>query len=243
MSEIYEFNPKKKKREKTKRDNGTNTRAEIIAKVRALLAKTVERGCTPGEAKAAAEKAKAMMKEYGITIEEIRAAEEAENGPTFDWDAFRRMFMSAADCLVDLGKRAHLFHAPDGECYADIMVEGHRETWPLASKDFKRWLISLYFEECGTAPGSEAMRTALATLDAMARFNGPEHEIFVRIAGHEGKIYLDLTDEHWRAIEIDGDGWRLIEEPPIRFRRKDGVRPLPVPAKGNIGALKDFIPW
>src|SRR5262249_16845585 len=26
---------------------------------------------------------------------------------------------------------------------------------------------------------------------------------------HDGHIYLDLADEHWRAIEIGPDGWRV----------------------------------
>jgi Protein of unknown function (DUF2786) len=241
MSDIYEFKPGKKKSEEKKRDNGTNTRAELIAKIRALLAKTVERGCTPGEAKAAAKKAKEMMQDYGITEEEIRAAEDAESGPGFDWDAFRRMFMSVADRLVDLAGSSLLFHAPDGECFADVMVDGHRETWPLASRDFRRWLLSRYFEEYESAPGSEAVRTALATLDAKAKFKGPEHSTYVRIASHGGKIYLDLTDDRWRAIEIDGDGWRLVNEPPVRFRRKEGMRPLPVPNLGSIDTLKPLI--
>ena len=29
-------------------------------------------------------------------------------------------------------------------------------------------------------------------------------------AEHAGRIYLDLADEHWRAVEIGPDGWRVV---------------------------------
>ena len=77
MTDIYEFKPGQKKREEEKREEKTGfDREALIAKILALLAKTVERGCTGPEAKEAAKKARAMMEDYGITIEELKAAEE-----------------------------------------------------------------------------------------------------------------------------------------------------------------------
>jgi hypothetical protein len=45
-----------------------------------------------------------------------------------------------ADILVDLAQSAELFHAPDGTGFADLDINGHRETWPIRSKGFRRWL-------------------------------------------------------------------------------------------------------
>jgi hypothetical protein len=58
-----------------------------------------------------------------------------------------------------------------------------------------------------------------------AQFDGPERGVHVRIAEHAGQIYLDLADEHWRAVDIGGDGWRVIACPPVRFRRPAGMLP------------------
>jgi hypothetical protein len=64
----------------------------------------------------------------------------------------------------------------------------------------------------------------------------------IRIAEHAGHIYLDLADEHWRAVEIGPDGWRVIGCPPVRFRRPAGMLPLPVPEQGaSIEALNSFL--
>jgi hypothetical protein len=77
---------------------------------------------------------------------------------------------------------------------------------------------------------------------ARAHFDGPEREVHVRVAGADGRIYLDLVDDAWRAIEIGLDGWRLVDNPPVRFRREPGMRALPVPTKGgSIDHLRSFL--
>ena len=53
------------------------------------------------------------------------------------------------------------------------------------------------------------------------------------MAGLKGRIYLDLADELWRAVEIDAEGWRVVEAPPVRFRRPRYTLPLPEPARGG----------
>src|SRR5262249_532918 len=53
---------------------------------------------------------------------------------------------------------------------------------------------------------------------------------------------LDLCDAKWRAIEIDSEGWRVVNEPPVRFRRTIGMLPIPEPVRGgSINELKDHI--
>jgi hypothetical protein len=57
----------------------------------------------------------------------------------------------------------------------------------------------------------------------------------------DGRIYLDLCDEAWRALEIDSAGWRVIDTPPVRFRRTAGMLPLPKPVTG--GSIEDLRPY
>jgi len=57
-----------------------------------------------------------------------------------------------------------------------------------------------------------------------------------------GALYLDLGDETWRAVEIDATGWRVIDNPPVRFRRASGMQPLPIPVSGgSIATLRSFL--
>jgi hypothetical protein len=51
-----------------------------------------------------------------------------------------------------------------------------------------------------------------------------------------------MCDASWRAIEVDRDGWRVIDEPQVRFRRAAGMKELPAPASGGtILLLRKFL--
>jgi len=147
-----------------------------------------------------------------------------------------------SDTLIDLAQVADLFHTSDRTGYADVVIDGHRQTWPIRSEGFKRWLTRRFFDETGSAPSSEAMQAALNFITANADFGRPERTVHVRVGGLDGRIYIDLGDETWRAVEIDGTGWRVIDNPPVRFRRAEGVLPLPAPVPGGrIDALLTFL--
>src|SRR6516162_3414402 len=127
-----------------------------------------------------------------------------------------------ADILVDLAQTAELFHAPDSTAFADIDINGHRETWPIRSKGFKRWLARHFYEATGGAPSSEALQSALNVIEAKANYDAPELAVHIRVGGLNDRLYLDLGDQSWRAVEIDATGWRIIDSPPVRFRRAAG---------------------
>ena len=149
-----------------------------------------------------------------------------------------------ADVLISLAcKRAKFWHDTDNTAFGDIRVKNHRETWPLHSRKFKLWLAQQYYEYCQSAPNSDAVQNALNVLAAKARFDGPERQVYVRIADANAKIYIDLGTGDWSAVEIDADGWRIVAEPPVRFRRSKGMLPLPVPKRdgGNVNALRSFL--
>lgn len=149
---------------------------------------------------------------------------------------------SQAQLLIDLAGTAALFHAPDKTCFADLAVAGHRETWLIRGRGFRQWLSRGFYDKTGGAPGSEALQGALNVIEAKALFEGPERKTHVRVAGHGGRCYLDLGDTTWQAVEIDATGWRVIADPPVRFRRSSGMRPLPVPERGgSVEALRSFL--
>ena len=125
-------------------------------------------------------------------------------------------------CSHDGGERSSCFTPPTGTAFADLLIDGHRETWPVRSKRFRAWLRRRYYEATGEAPSAAAIRSTLDLLEARAQFDAPERTVHIRVAEHAGRIYLDLADERWRAVEIGPDGWRVIASPPVRFRRPAG---------------------
>jgi hypothetical protein len=150
--------------------------------------------------------------------------------------------VSSTDVLLNIATAAQLFHASDGTGFADLIIDGHRETWPLRSKRFGAWLRQQYYERTWGAPSPAALNAALNVLEAQAQFDGPERKVSVRLAEHGGRIYLDLADEFWRCVEISANGWRIAEDPPVRFRRSAGMQPLPLPLRGgSIESLGPFL--
>jgi hypothetical protein len=146
-----------------------------------------------------------------------------------------------ADLLISMAREAaDLFSTPDGTAHAMITVDGVRQTWPLKSKQFKLWLIYSYLRQTGRAPNSDSICQAALTLNAIAMFEGEKRDVYLRRAEHDGKIYLDLCDDRWRAIEIDAGGWRVVDNPPVSFVRRPGMLPLPEPVRG--GSIDDLRP-
>jgi len=147
-----------------------------------------------------------------------------------------------ADQLVELAQEAEPFHSPDGTTFADLAVNGHRDTQRVQSKDFEGWLILRFREAYGSIPNSTALQPALKAVEALAKRDGPEWKVHTRIGGLRDKLYLDLGDKTWRDVEIDSNVWRVIDEPPVRFRRAAGMQALPTPEPGgSIETLRHFL--
>ncbi|MEW6611473.1 MAG: hypothetical protein ACOY5C_08005 [Pseudomonadota bacterium] len=143
------------------------------------------------------------------------------------------------DQLVSLIRgQAELFHDAGGDCYARFQHRDHWETWALGSKGFAEWAGFVFYTETGKAPRDATLKDAIGTLSGIAKHEGPCHEVHLRVAKLHDCYYLDLADEAWRCIAIDATGWRILAEPPVRFRRTHTMRPLPEPkTPGNLDLL------
>ncbi|MBI4643654.1 MAG: hypothetical protein HY743_07980, partial [Deltaproteobacteria bacterium] len=145
------------------------------------------------------------------------------------------------DILLSIAATAELFHTPDDECYAQIPVNGHYEVWAIKSRGFKRWLSHEFYKTQRKGPQNDALSSALQVLEARGQFDAPERPVWVRVAEHEGKIYIDLANAAWEAIEISSHGWQVVRNPPVCFKRSRAMLPLPYPEKG--GSVNDLRPF
>ena len=140
------------------------------------------------------------------------------------------------DGLVGIARNggAQFWHAPDGEAFATIPIENHYENWAIRSAGFMGWLRGIFFDVHGVSPGGQAMADALGTLEVFCA-RGPEFATAIRIGGSASTTYLDLGDRDWRAVEIDAGAWRVVPQAPVKFLRRRGMKPLPVPEAGESG--------
>ncbi|MBX5493379.1 MAG: hypothetical protein IRZ14_19685, partial [Chloroflexi bacterium] len=166
-----------------------------------------------------------------------------------DESSNRRESKANALITLALAEVAELWHTPDEAAFATIVVGGIRQHWPLRSRTFTQWLARRFYEQTTTddKPGQAVSRDDLAaavmTLEGIARFDGAEHAVFVRVAPDgEAGVYIDLADDQWRAVHVTPAGWEIVTDPPVRFRRSPGQRPLPVPERGgSLDELRELV--
>ena len=149
-----------------------------------------------------------------------------------------------------------LFRDSNGDVFADLIVDGHRETWPIRSMEFRGAYIA-YLQRQLDRLVSEGSILAIGIKHAMSKnainnvINEYEikansslatrRDVFARIAPHGDDIYIDLCNPNWEAIRVTTGGWSIVESPPVRFRRTRGMLPLPYPERGGkIEALRPF---
>jgi hypothetical protein len=154
-----------------------------------------------------------------------------------DWE-------SNAATLIALALKSGIefFHDPEQHGWASVQVDKHWENYPLRSRAFYLFLLRIFYRDTGESPGGRAMRAVLEIFEARALFDGPESQVHLRVAQQDGKLYLDLCDAVWRAVEIDADGWHIVYRPAPRFRRSRGSQPLPEPQRGgSLDELRSFL--
>lgn len=92
------------------------------------------------------------------------------------------------------------------------------------------------------APGSEVLGAALNVFEGKALYDGKEYTLQNRVAWQNKEIWYDLTNEKWQAIRITPDGWLIVNEPPILFRRYSHQLPQVIPQReGNVDLIWDFV--
>lgn len=145
--------------------------------------------------------------------------------------------------LAELTKDLELIHTPQNEGFARVSIDDQRrDTLVLRSGVFRQWLTRRFYQAHGKPPNTQALQDVIALLEAKARFEGREAPLWVRVAPFENRIYIDLCNSAGEAVTITADGWCVVPDPPVYFRRAKGMLPLPRPAAGgSLSLLRQFI--
>jgi hypothetical protein len=158
--------------------------------------------------------------------------------------------------FIDEAGSDALFSTGDSVAFADLIVAGHRETWPVRSKQFRYEYIRYLkrqFERLtgagtvlavtmGRSLKKSAINTAIDEFEMRAICSRSMREVHVRVAADGDDLYIDLVDPDWHAVRVTAAGWSVVQSPPVRFRRTSGMRPLPFPERSaSIDALRPFL--
>lgn len=164
--------------------------------------------------------------------------------PPIDDDAEKKETLATKLSKLARKNAIELWHTPDGAAYITLFLNGHKEHKRLHSRaaSIKSWISRLGADFLLETPTTTAINAVLMHLEGVAVYDGPEYDLFVRKAEMEDKIYVDIGDETWRAIEISKEGWKVIDNCPVKFRRPKSLMPLPIPEEGgDIAELKNVV--
>ena len=118
-------------------------------------------------------------------------------------------------------------------------------TVELESADFQDRVNNIYYDEYRNVISKFSMSKIRQILRAIAISDEFVQKVYVRIAYVDDKIYLDLGDSSWRVVEIDCNGWRVIDQSPVPLIRTANMLPLPVPDQNShikdINMLKALV--
>ena len=79
---------------------------------------------------------------------------------------------SQAETFADVLAEGYFFHTPDEAVFADLWIDGHRETHAIRSGRFKNWLRRGFRSRRGRAPDPKALETAREEAAAIALDEG-----------------------------------------------------------------------
>ncbi|HTR39537.1 MAG TPA: hypothetical protein VMH80_26875 [Bryobacteraceae bacterium] len=143
-----------------------------------------------------------------------------------------------AAALLHHARSATPFCSPDGEPCASIPTSiDARHVLPLRSAAFRDWITANYYSEHESAPSPAALRSALRTLEARARYGDLPAQKVDRRLSFEGdafvpsKIILDLANTAGETLEITSRGWTIAENLKHSFFRSPAALPLPRPSQ------------
>lgn len=171
-----------------------------------------------------------------------RAAAPAGSSATGEVGSGDRGRPRQRDALLSAADTAVLWHSPEKVPYATVPVNGHHEHYRLDSVAFRRWLAGRFYEATGNAAAGQMLADALRVLEVRAIESGACHRPAMRTAWHDGCSWLDLCDATWRAVRVRGDGWDVVDDPPVKFIRTETMMALPEPEPGSmIESLRGFV--
>lgn len=164
------------------------------------------------------------------------------------WSDFKEVFVekdqedaSQFDTLLMICQSVPYFKTPEGALVA-LVPMGKKEEIVTIGPAFQKWLRKRFFDIEAYLPQVTLLTQITELFEQMALESGQVREIYTRVACQDNVIYLDLANEKRECVMITSEGWEIITQPPVLFRRPAGLLPLPRPAReGMLEELRNFV--
>jgi hypothetical protein len=100
--------------------------------------------------------------------------------------------------LSDIAHCNVLFHTAAGTAFADILIEGHQETWPIRSKRFRAFLKRRYSIRLMSSDGSDGRRAEQTVLTTPTVLTQKRVLANIQFSGRHGSSH---RSRYWSTNE------------------------------------------
>jgi len=135
--------------------------------------------------------------------------------------------------LIDKNK---VFLDQFGEPQIFLTRGQHTEVHPLKSSTTKAHIITEFYEYYLQTISKNTLAEIILFLEGYAHKN-PQLTLHNRATWHNKKLYYDLTNKEWEKIEINKEGWKIIQSTENKvitdplFKRLSHQKPQETPSK------------
>lgn len=143
--------------------------------------------------------------------------------------------LSLKGIIEDLSSSNLLFHDQYKEPWIAVNKKG-AELYQIGSKTFRDWLCNFVLQKYGAILKNNQPKDVASVLSGIALYSGAgEISLEPRVHKIGNAIWYDLGRE---AVKITKSGWKVVNEPPVLFRRYSHQKRQVVPVEG--GNIQDF---
>jgi putative DNA primase/helicase len=184
----------------------------------------------------------------GVTVERLREMAADAVGRSADEEPIdlKEAGLTQRDALLQVCDDVTVWRSPDGDAYASMSMDGHVEHHAITSRAFKHWMLhglARRFRQAGrpASANENAVRDARASVEARALLEGSMHPAVLRVAEHDGAIYIDHGAPDWSVIRVTVDGWSHHPCAPIPILRSRRTAAFAAPSGKEFAPLRRLL--
>ncbi len=141
---------------------------------------------------------------------------------------------AAAELIQMVIEKGELFYDTKIErAYVTAAIDGIDSTMAINGKQFIEWISFQYYSTSGQSANEASIKQARFALSGIAKYDGKQQQIHLRVADYNNVHYIFLADEQLRAIEVLPTGWRIVDDPTVKFWKPASMQSLPIPKRGG----------
>ena len=143
--------------------------------------------------------------------------------------------------LSKVFEQCNFFLDSDNKAWAEIIAM--KRNVPIKGKYFKAWISTELRRMFKVVPNPNIINSIVEAVEADAIYRGEKRIFHPRITKVEDKIWYDIGGDSGKAVKIDKDGWKVVDDGLPLFRQTNNAVAQVIPSNegGNVKLLLDFI--